>query len=111
MNGRTILITGCSSGIGLASAQMLKARGWRVLATARKPEDLQRLTKEQGLEAIYLELADPAAIARPLDRVGPIREGGGPGPRVQFPVLGLDDRGEPPRQRGIPDREETRVGL
>lgn len=63
MNGRTILITGCSSGIGLASAQMLKARGWRVLATARKPEDLQRLTKEHGLDAIYLELADPAAIA------------------------------------------------
>lgn len=63
MNGRTILITGCSSGIGLASAQMLKARGWRVLATARKPEDLQRLTKEHGLEAIYLELAEPSAIA------------------------------------------------
>lgn len=63
MTDRTILITGCSSGIGLASALMLKARGWRVLATARKPEDLKRLTEEHGLEAIYLELADPKAIA------------------------------------------------
>src|SRR5690606_24281722 len=63
MTDRTILITGCSSGIGLASARMLKARGWRVLATARKPEDLKRLNEEHGLEALYLELADPKSIA------------------------------------------------
>ncbi|MGE3832965.1 MAG: SDR family NAD(P)-dependent oxidoreductase, partial [Parvibaculaceae bacterium] len=36
MSGRTILITGCSSGIGLACAKGLKARGWRVFATARR---------------------------------------------------------------------------
>ena len=63
MTDRTILITGCSSGIGLASALLLKARGWRVLATARKPGDLKRLTEEHGLEALYLELADPKSIA------------------------------------------------
>lgn len=63
MTDRSILITGCSSGIGLASARMMKARGWRVLATARKPDDLKRLTEEDGLEALYLELADPNAIA------------------------------------------------
>jgi NAD(P)-dependent dehydrogenase (short-subunit alcohol dehydrogenase family) len=63
MTDRTILITGCSSGIGLASALLLKARGWRVLATARKPDDLKRLTEEHGLEALYLELANPDAIA------------------------------------------------
>jgi len=60
---RTILITGCSSGIGLAAARTLKARGWRVLATARKPEDLARLEKEEGVEALHLELADPASVA------------------------------------------------
>ncbi len=43
MSERSILITGCSSGIGLASAREMKARGWRVLATARKPEDIKRL--------------------------------------------------------------------
>ena len=63
MTDRTILITGCSSGIGLASARMMKARGWRVLATARQPDDLKRLTEEYGLEALYLELADSDAIA------------------------------------------------
>jgi NAD(P)-dependent dehydrogenase (short-subunit alcohol dehydrogenase family) len=62
MTSRSILITGCSSGIGLAAARTLKARGWRVLATARKPEDLDRLTTKEGLEALYLELADQASI-------------------------------------------------
>lgn len=59
---RAILITGCSSGIGLASARVMKARGWRVLATARRPEDLARLEAEIGVEALPLELADPASI-------------------------------------------------
>ena len=63
MTPRTILITGCSSGIGLASARVMKARGWRVLATARKPEDLARLEKEEGVESLVLELADPASVA------------------------------------------------
>jgi len=63
MTQRAILITGCSSGIGLTSALMLKARGWRVLATARRPTDLKRLTDEHGLEALYLELTDAGAIA------------------------------------------------
>ena len=62
-NDRTILITGCSSGIGLASARMLKVRGWRVLATARKEEDLRRLAEQEGVQALYLELANPDAIA------------------------------------------------
>lgn len=63
MSERSILITGCSSGIGLASARMLKTRGWRVLATARKAEDLSRLERDEGVEALPLELADPASVA------------------------------------------------
>ena len=59
---RTILITGCSSGIGYACAIGMKARGWRVFATARKDEDLQRLEAE-GLEALYLDYADAASVA------------------------------------------------
>ena len=62
MTNRTILITGCSSGIGLASARLLKGRGWRVLATARRPGDLARLGGE-GLEPLQLDLADPRSVA------------------------------------------------
>ncbi len=60
---RSILITGCSSGIGLASARLLKARGWRVLATARRERDLAHLRDDVGVDALALELTDPASIA------------------------------------------------
>jgi NAD(P)-dependent dehydrogenase (short-subunit alcohol dehydrogenase family) len=60
---RSVLITGCSSGIGLASARLLKARGWRVLATARRAQDLGMLEREVGVEALALELSDPASVA------------------------------------------------
>jgi NAD(P)-dependent dehydrogenase (short-subunit alcohol dehydrogenase family) len=61
MTDRTILITGCSSGIGYTCALGLKARGWRVFATARKPADISRLGA-LGLEALYLDYADPSSI-------------------------------------------------
>lgn len=63
MTPRSILITGCSSGIGLASARIMSARGWRVLATARKPDDLDRLKNDIGVEALFLDLSDPESIA------------------------------------------------
>jgi NAD(P)-dependent dehydrogenase (short-subunit alcohol dehydrogenase family) len=62
LNARSILITGCSSGIGLASARGMKARGWRVFATARKAEDIRRL-EDEGFEALVLDYADPASVA------------------------------------------------
>lgn len=67
MTGQSILITGATSGIGLASVRMLKARGWRVLATARKPADLARLREVEGVEPLHLELADPLSIASCAD--------------------------------------------
>lgn len=67
MGGRTILITGCSSGIGLASARVMKARGWRVLATARRAEDLAMLENAVGVEALRLELGDSASISACAD--------------------------------------------
>ncbi len=59
---KSILITGCSSGIGLACARGLRDRGWRVFATARSDADLAMLEAE-GLEALRLELLDPQSIA------------------------------------------------
>jgi len=60
---RSILITGCSSGIGLASVRLMKDRGWRVLATARTSADLDVLRRGLGVEALFLDLSDPDAIA------------------------------------------------
>jgi len=44
---RAILITGCSSGIGYACAHGLRERGYRVFASARKPEDVERLSSDR----------------------------------------------------------------
>lgn len=63
---RSILITGCSSGIGYTCAHALHARGWQVLATCRKPEDAERLRAE-GLTCGVLDLSDTASIAAGLD--------------------------------------------
>jgi NAD(P)-dependent dehydrogenase (short-subunit alcohol dehydrogenase family) len=67
MKQRAILVTGASSGIGLASARLMKARGWRVLATARTPEALAMLENEAGVEALRLDLSEPASVAACAD--------------------------------------------
>lgn len=68
---RSILITGCSSGIGLCAARGLHARGYRVFATARKAGDVARLQAE-GLESLQLDLDDSdsirAAVTEVLER-------------------------------------------
>jgi NAD(P)-dependent dehydrogenase (short-subunit alcohol dehydrogenase family) len=69
MAERSVLITGCSSGIGLCAAMTLKARGWRVFATARKPEDIARLKDELGVESLYLDYTEPASIAAAAEQV------------------------------------------
>ena len=66
MNKRTILITGCSSGIGLDAAQELASQGWRVFATCRQQEDCARL-QAQGLESFRLDYEDPDSISAAVD--------------------------------------------
>ena len=62
MTPRSILITGCSSGIGFDATQGLAARGWRVFATCRQEADSARL-RDMGLESFVLDYADSASIA------------------------------------------------
>jgi NAD(P)-dependent dehydrogenase (short-subunit alcohol dehydrogenase family) len=59
---RAILITGCSSGIGLDAALALRARGWRVLAACRQEADCRRL-RAMGFESPRLDYADPGSVA------------------------------------------------
>ena len=68
METRSVLITGCSSGIGLDAARGLKARGWRVFATCREEADCARL-REEGLESFPLDYADEASIAAAVEEV------------------------------------------
>jgi NAD(P)-dependent dehydrogenase (short-subunit alcohol dehydrogenase family) len=56
-----VLITGCSSGIGRECALGLRARGYRVFASARREEDVAALAAE-GLEALRLDVDDTASI-------------------------------------------------
>lgn len=66
MAARSILITGCSSGIGHDAAHGLARAGWRVFATCRKEADCERLRAE-GLESFRLDYADETSIAAALD--------------------------------------------
>jgi NAD(P)-dependent dehydrogenase (short-subunit alcohol dehydrogenase family) len=58
---RTIIVTGASSGIGAYCARALSQEGWRVFATARKPQDIAALEAD-GIEAFYLDYREPASI-------------------------------------------------
>lgn len=63
---RSILITGCSSGIGYDAAHTLAKRGWQVLATCRSPDDCARLRSE-GLDSFVLDYSDPAGVASAVE--------------------------------------------
>ena len=65
---KSILITGCSSGIGLCVAQGLRQRGYQVFASARKTEDVRKL-KNEGFEALQLDLDDPLSIENAVRKV------------------------------------------
>lgn len=62
-----VLITGCSSGIGLDCAHHLRAKGWRVIATCRRAEDVAARAAE-GFEALRLDLDEPGSIAEAMAR-------------------------------------------
>lgn len=97
-----VLITGCSSGIGHALAEAFRDAGHRVWATARRPEDVERLTAA-GLRGYGLEVTDAEGVARLAERLeaeeggldilinnagygamGPLLDGGGEALRRQF---------------------------
>lgn len=65
---KTLLITGCSSGIGYDAAHAMAKRGWRVFASCRAPEDCERL-KGEGLESPVLDLDDPESIEAAVEEV------------------------------------------
>lgn len=67
----TVLITGCSSGYGLATARHFHDQGWRVVATMRTPR-VDVLPRSDRMRILPLDITNPASIAAALDAAGPI---------------------------------------
>lgn len=74
MPSSSILVTGCSSGIGLHSALLLKKQGYRVFATTRKIADMEKLSM-MGLESIPLDVTNPTSIKNCLEQILTLTQG------------------------------------
>ena len=68
---KTVLITGCSSGYGLATARHFLAQGWKVIATMRTPRE-ELFPTTEDLVVLPLDVTDPRSIANALEAAGPI---------------------------------------
>lgn len=73
MVSKVVLITGCSSGIGAATARRLARKGWRVYATARRADAIAAL-REDGCETLALDVTDEASMQAAVSAVA-AREG------------------------------------
>ncbi|MBI5339860.1 MAG: SDR family oxidoreductase [Mycolicibacterium rufum] len=67
----SVLITGCSSGYGLATAHRFLDAGWDVIATMRVPRD-GLFPESDRIQLLPLDVTDPSSIAATIERCGPI---------------------------------------
>lgn len=73
-DSKTVLITGCSSGIGYCVAKGLKQRGYRVIASARRADDVERL-RDEGFECLQLDLASSDSIQQAFTELMEMTDG------------------------------------
>nr|MDJ0858584.1 SDR family NAD(P)-dependent oxidoreductase [Dinoroseobacter sp.] len=76
VSGKTVLITGASTGIGAEAVRVFAAAGARVAALARSAEKLRALAAETGALALPCDVSDfaamQAAVARTEENLGPV---------------------------------------
>src|SRR3954452_6803204 len=68
---KTVLITGCSSGIGRATAEHLAGKGYTVYATARRPESIEDLAAK-GCKTLALDVTDEESMKAAVAEVGTV---------------------------------------
>ncbi|MFO0585114.1 MAG: SDR family oxidoreductase [Anaeromyxobacter sp.] len=68
---KTVLITGCSSGYGAATARHFHEQGWNVVATMRTPR-LGELPSSERLRVLALDVTKPESIAAAIEAAGPV---------------------------------------
>jgi len=68
---KTVLITGCSSGYGLATARYFHTQGWNVVATMRTPRE-DALPRSDRMRVLALDVTKPERIAAAVEASGPI---------------------------------------
>lgn len=68
---KTVMITGCSSGFGLETAQYFLAQGWKVIATMRKPDDAV-LPPAENLQVLALDVTSEESIKQAVEAAGEI---------------------------------------
>lgn len=71
---RTVFITGCSTGIGYTAAHQLQQRGFNVIASCRKQDDIIRLQNE-GLTCLYLDYSDSQSITNAVAEIIRLTDG------------------------------------
>ncbi|SDB39559.1 SDR family oxidoreductase [Pseudomonas sp. NFACC13-1] len=68
---KTVLITGCSSGFGLATTRYFLEHNWKVIATMRSPNE-RLFEASEHLRVLALDVTDPSSIQQVIEAVGPI---------------------------------------
>ena len=71
---KTVVITGASTGIGLATVKSCLEHGYTVIATARKPEDIDRLDN-MGCSTVFLELSDEESVKKAAEEITKLANG------------------------------------
>ena len=102
LKGTTCLVTGCSTGIGRATARALAAAGARVFATARDRSAIAELAGD-GIETLALDVRDPAAVEAALEATGPV------GVLVNNAGFGIEGAVEEIGDADLRDQYETNV--